>query len=448
MYLFLITSAVWTSAPTKQDSKIDAMPLPNDQQHFIPCVYYSICGSRPNAIYKVHYVKEIQVTTDPNVGDAVFRTVNLINQDIDIAEFTQSWQPLSAYLDQYGSTFDAGYATNVELRDALDNEAAFTTSGIPGHTYQNAEGHVGMNYLTKNIEPPGSCEEPEMKDFFNPFVYAVVEGTEVQGAGTTMCFAPNEEVVNDGRTTYTFDIPIPLSGVGQLERGVYTLVANHVNPQIYGGEFASEVIEVLEDTPRDTGLVFSNDNRSPEVNFTDFSSGYGGIGPDSVDGFDVPIFLNKNTFAGANYEDEIGLVPNRYFKFQLNHKEVASEEESIIQSFQSIPVNGAAFRAEAVTGGSSFGDVSASVDSILYGTRRTAASEVTFLPPPPDLSGKIVETPEILQGDAPSPTIQGDSSTTEVTTTSSNSGNTIPTEYSGLTLPPDPNTEGNNKNKK
>ena len=424
------------------------MPLPNDQQHFIPCVYYSICGSRPNAIYKVHYVKEIQVTTDPNVGDAVFRTVNLINLDIDTAEVMQSWIPLSAYLDQYDAIFDAGYATNAELRDALNNEDAFTTSGIPGHTFENAEGHVGMNYLTKEIAPPGGCEEPEMKDFFNPFVYAVVEGTEEQGAGSTMCFAPNEDVVNDGRTTYTFDIPIPLSGVGQLERGVYTLVANHVNPQIYGGDFASEVIENLEDTPRDTGLVFSNNNRSPEVNFTDFSSGYGGTGANSVDGFDVPVFLNKNTFAGANYEDEISGVPNRYFKFQLNYKEVASEEESMIQNFQSPPANDAAFRAEAVTDGSSFGDVSASVDSILYGTRRAAASDVTFLPPPPDLSGKIVDVPEILQGDAPSPTVEDDSGTTEVTTTSSSSGNPVATEYSGLTLPPDPNAEEDNKTKK
>ena len=140
---------VWTSVSTNQDSNTDAMPLPNDQQHFIPCVYYSICGSRPNAIYKVHYVKEIQVTTNPNVAEAVFRTVNLINLDIDVAEVMQNWQSLSEYLAQFGATFEAGYATNVELREALNNEAAFTTSGIPGHTFENALGDRGMNTSQK-----------------------------------------------------------------------------------------------------------------------------------------------------------------------------------------------------------------------------------------------------------------------------------------------------------
>ena len=406
---------VWTSVSTYQDSNTDAMPLPDDQQHFIPCVYYSICGSRPNAVYKVHYVKEIQVTTDPNVSEAVFRTVGLINQEIDVAEVMQSWQSLSEYLAQYGASFEAGYATNVELREALNNEEVFTLSGISGHTFQNAEGHVGMNYLTKNIEPPGGCEEPEITDFFNPFVYAVVEGTEVQGADSTMCFAPNEPVVNDGRTTYTFDIPIPLSGVGQLERGVYTLIANHVNPQIYGDEFASQVIETLEETPRDTGLVFSNNNFSPEVNFTNFSSNYGGVGSSSVDGFDVPSFLNKNPLANDAFGDEIISAPNRYFKFQLNHKEVASEGESILQSFQSLPANGAAFRAEALTSGSSFNDVSASVDSILYGTRKAASGGLTFLPPPPPDTETIQDVPEITQDDVSSPTIQEGSSTTTTT---------------------------------
>tara|TARA_Y100001937_G_scaffold113369_1_gene161962 strand:- start:1984 stop:3273 length:1290 start_codon:yes stop_codon:yes gene_type:complete len=425
------------------------MPLPDDQQHFIPCAYYSICGSRPNAIYKIHYVKEIQVTTDPNISQAVFRSVTLINQDIDIELTTQSWVSLASYLDQYNSQLASGYATSQELRQALDNNVAFNLSSIPGHTFQNAEGLNGINYLTKEIAPPGGCEEPEMIDFFNPFVYAVVEGTEEQGAESTMCFAPNEPVINDGRTTYTFDIPIPMSGIGNLERGVYTLIANHVSPQIYGNQFASEVIEDIEETPRDTGLVFSNNNASPEVDFPIFSSGYGGVSVNSIDGFNVPFFLNKNPFANENFGDEIATSPCRYFKFQLNYKEVGSEAESMLQNFQSLPEDGA-FRAEAVANNSSFSNPTASTDSILYGTRR-ALSDSSFLPPPPEDESTIQDVTEIVQDDATPPIIEEESSTTNTTRTASNSTQ----QYSKPGLIPKSDTAGflggddeSNKNKK
>ena len=369
--------------------------IPDEQFQSIPCVYYSICGSRTN-VYKIHYVKYIDVMDDALPANSEYYTAAQIQQQMQTpillsAAGQPTWTPIDDFLDGQNVDMDTGFSTNEEMRDELNNEVTFGQSH-QAHHFENELGYHGINYVTQLIEAPNGCVEAEMTDFFNPFLYVVLEGSD-----ETLFFAPNETIQNDGRTEFSFDFPVPISGVGDAERGVYTLVTNHVNPDLFGNDFSNYTIEILEDSPRDTGLVFGYTNNSPEEGFSSFSSQYGGSldASQSEDGLNLPSFNNKNPLGG---DVPIGTEPNRYFKFQVNNREVEGAEDSLLGFFDtSMSATDPTFVAGALTNGESFVNETAALGPVLYG-KRIAEGDLSALPPPPSDNTFVPEPEKIRQG--------------------------------------------------
>lgn len=396
--------------------------IPDDQSTEIPCIYYSICASRPAGIYRVHYVDYIQVLNQSDPENPDFYSVVFLNNSMEQALQGDTIMPATEWnelQDESGlPEIDINHPSNQSLRDELD--------GALGE--QNPNG--GLNYLTFKLEAgqyPGTCAAVEFTDYFNPVVYAKIDGSDED-----IMIAPNEDI-SANRTTYSFDVPIPISGIGYLERGVHTLVANHVNPSTFpqGGE--TSVVEIVQDSPRDTGLVFKDTLASPEEGFSQFSASYGG-GPSSVEGEGIFVFFeNKNPFSN-NVSQAID-APSRYFKFQLNNKEVTAPDDSFISEFLGHDEAVAAFRAEALQDGESFANSSANVSAILYGTRN-AQGDTSNLPPPPVRTDELIEAPVITQGDV------------SVVIENGNTSTTVRDEYQDTIRPQENATVSSIKNKK
>ena len=358
--------------------------VPDDQDPEVPCIYYSICPSRPAGVFRIHYLDYILVVNNSDPANPVFFSPSQINQRM-LEAFENEPQFTAVEFNALGSgvQLDFNHGSASDLRDHLDGEF-----GV-----QNPFG--GLNYLTYRLEDvnqyPGPCVEAEFTDFFNPVVYAKIDGSDED-----IMIAPNEDL-SANKTTYSFDVPIPISGIGYLEKGVHTLVANHVNPATFPQDGVTSVVENVQDSPRDTGLVFRDTLASPEEGFSDFSASYGG-GASSVEGAGVFVnFENKNPFSN-NTSQNISAA-SRYFKFQLNNKDVPSLEDSIVSEFSGYDEAVSAFRAEALKDGESFANSSADVSAILYGTRK-AEGDTSSLPPPPTRTDEVIEAPVITQGDA------------------------------------------------
>lgn len=385
--------------------------VPGNQLSEIPCMYFSICASRI-PVYKVHYVGFVTVVNDNNQ----WILPNIIEQTIDENLANGLPVTVAAWNAQATSQqVNPDHESAESLTNSLNN-----TWGGPQNQSLAAGGNL-LNYLVSEIDAPGGCTAPQMEDFFNPVMYA-----KIDGSSDTLYFAPNEEITST-RTVYSFDLPLPLSGVGPYEKGVHTLIANHIDAGAIG-EFGI-TYEDIEDSPRDTGLQFATTGRSPEAGFSIFSSYYGG-GQSSLDDGLVPSFDNANPFA-SNITN-VSPTATRYFKLPINSYFAGSTTESILQNFATAPVNGYSLIAAALAPNQSFGNEYVSLDPIAFGKRIAPGALVGSPPPREDIL--VVPPPEITQGDT---TIaEGDSTIISVTSSTTPTKDTD-TKYSTLSTQKD-----------
>lgn len=375
-------------------------------------MYFSICASRV-PIYKVHYVGYITVVN--NNDQWVIPSV--IEQAID--EDLANGLPVSVAAwnaANQSQQVNPNHESAESLTNSLNN-----TWGGPQNQSLAAGGHI-LNYLVSEITTPGGCATPQMEDFFNPVMYA-----KIDGSSDTLYFAPNEEITST-RTVYSFDLPVPLSGVGPYEKGVHTLIANHIDGSVL--DLGNVVYELLEDSPRDTGLQFASTGRSPEAGFSIFSSQYGG-GETSLDDF-VPSFdnANPNSLNVSNFNPP----STRYFKLPINSYFAGSTTESILQNFATTPASGYSLIAAALKENQSFVNDYVALDPIAFGKRTAPGSLVGSPPPREDIL--VVPPPEITQGDT---TIaEGDSTIISVTSSATTTTTKdVDTKYSTLSTQKD-----------